>query len=229
MPKKKMTLKRKAADHPRQHIIAVHKVAATSERLDLLEKKVDKIRDFTARLAVEQSEKNSRRVESTIKVILFIAILGLLISTYLTWLHYKPEGRSFCSINERFDCDAVNKSRYSEIFGIPVSILGMLGYAAFIALSITLLSRHTFDHDWIKMKKINRTMMVLAAIAFIFTVYLSTIQAFVLKTWCVMCIVSGLIIIMILILTIIGNQYCLSCRKRMKLSGAYDENICKNC
>ena len=65
------------------------------------------------------------------KVIIVLSLLGLVIMTYLTYIHF-AKAKSFCDLSETVSCDVVTTSIYSEIFGIPVSILG-LGYFAFVA------------------------------------------------------------------------------------------------
>src|SRR3989344_4378223 len=65
-----------------------------------------------------------------------IAISGIAIMTYLVILHYSPDKGSFCDLGEGLSCGLVNKSRYSVVFGMPVSGLGLLYFvlALWIAL-----------------------------------------------------------------------------------------------
>lgn len=69
------------------------------------------------------------------------ATMGLLVSSYLGWQHLDSAVGSICSINETFDCDKVNRSVYSEIFGVPVAFLGSGFYAAVLAVSALGLSK----------------------------------------------------------------------------------------
>jgi protein-disulfide isomerase/uncharacterized membrane protein len=72
------------------------------------------------------------------KISLFvIAILGFLISIKLFLIYldvnYNPYAlASFCSINEIVDCDGVEKSMLSHIFGIPFACWGMFLYSVVI-------------------------------------------------------------------------------------------------
>lgn len=45
-----------------------------------------------------------------------------------------------CTINSLLDCGAVARSAYSHVFGVPVSLFGIMYYTAFLALVITMLS-----------------------------------------------------------------------------------------
>ena len=59
-----------------------------------------------------------------------VALAGLGIATYLTVVHYAG-GSPVCAISH--GCETVQKSRYAELAGVPVALLGMLGYVAILA------------------------------------------------------------------------------------------------
>ena len=52
--------------------------------------------------------------------------LGFGVSVYLTVQHHVAlaGGASVCNINDTFNCDLINTSEYSELFGIPIAIMG---------------------------------------------------------------------------------------------------------
>jgi protein-disulfide isomerase len=58
------------------------------------------------------------------------SVMGLMVAFYLAVQHLPSSGDSFCSVNETFNCDLVNRSRWSELGGIPISLLGAGFYAA---------------------------------------------------------------------------------------------------
>src|SRR3972149_850565 len=68
-------------------------------------------------------------------VIVLCALAGIGIMSYLTYIHYS-QSKSFCDISQEVSCDVVTTSIYSEIFGIPVSVLGLLFFAAVLFLVI---------------------------------------------------------------------------------------------
>jgi uncharacterized membrane protein len=59
-----------------------------------------------------------------------LALLGLAISAYLTYVHY-ADVQPFCTGIS--DCERVQTSDYAELAGIPVAVLGLVGYAAILA------------------------------------------------------------------------------------------------
>jgi len=62
-----------------------------------------------------------------------VAVVGLGIATYLTIVHYTG-GVSVCAIAH--GCETVQKSDYSKLAGVPVALLGMLGYVGILAALI---------------------------------------------------------------------------------------------
>jgi len=126
-------------------------------------------------------------------VVIALALIGVGISGY-SWLHNSNMASGeFCSIGGSFDCDVVNKGPYSRIFGIPVALVGVIGYA-FMALASYLKIRNPKDEQL--------TMFLgLAAIGGLgFSLYLTSIEAFVLKTWCMLCLSSQAVMFAIFVL-----------------------------
>ncbi len=65
------------------------------------------------------------------QVITALAIVGLLVSIYMT-IYKLTNNEAMCIGNG--GCPVVNASRYSEVNGIPVALIGVGGYAAILAL-----------------------------------------------------------------------------------------------
>ena len=59
-----------------------------------------------------------------------VALAGLGIAGYLTAVHYAG-GTPACAIAH--GCATVQQSRYAELAGVPVALLGLLGYAGVLA------------------------------------------------------------------------------------------------
>jgi uncharacterized membrane protein len=58
--------------------------------------------------------------------LIVLAAVGIALAGYLTYLHYSGTTPP-CSIKGN-PCSQVQKSRYSELAGIPVALIGLLGY-----------------------------------------------------------------------------------------------------
>ena len=59
-----------------------------------------------------------------------VAVAGLAIAAYLTIVHYAG-AEPVCAIAH--GCATVQKSSYSELAGVPVAALGLLGYVGILA------------------------------------------------------------------------------------------------
>ncbi|HLC57004.1 MAG TPA: vitamin K epoxide reductase family protein [Candidatus Nanoarchaeia archaeon] len=143
--------------------------------------------------------------QSIITILALLFLLGIATSAYLLKLHYSPGQSSFCNISPSLNCDAVNQSKYSlfpPIIGIPVAFLGLLNFLILL-LAVLLLQRgKTF---FIFKEKID--MLVLTEFLYyalfsnlFFALYLIYIEAFILNTFCILCLLLDAIIIISLML-----------------------------
>ena len=128
--------------------------------------------------------KNLKNYYKALSVINFLA---LLVSAYLTYLHFAPEASDVCNLSEKWNCEIVNKSIYSEIFGIPVSILGLIAYLAFFIFSLRGLRRD--QSKWLPY------FLFFVAGGTAFALYLTGIEAFVLRTFCLFCVTQQVLIL----------------------------------
>ena len=129
------------------------------------------------------------------KMLAALAAFGMAITAYLIYQHYKVSSDSFCNLSDFINCDIVNKSEYSEIFGIPVSALGFLAYAAFFIASLGMYRK------WFRP---TRTLLlgglIFSLFSLFFSLYLTAIEFFVLRTICLFCIAQQILILIITLL-----------------------------
>jgi len=118
------------------------------------------------------------------KVYIFVfgilILLGLADSVFLTWEHYTLTSIG-CPISPWINCLAVTSSKYSEILGIPLSLLGSIYY---IVLFFLLLKKETmFKHFF----------LLTSSFGVLFSFYLIYIQVFAIGLFCLYCLASALI------------------------------------
>jgi uncharacterized membrane protein len=112
--------------------------------------------------------------------IAFLAVAGIGVSAVELQHHYAKSKTDYCSFGESFNCDIVNRSVYSTVAGVPVALIGILGYATVLALATLY-----------RAKAETPGMLTLASVAGLgFALYLTYIEGFVLGTWCVLCLSS---------------------------------------
>lgn len=124
---------------------------------------------------------------------LALVIIGLLVSIYMT-IYKVTSNDSLCLGSG--DCSIVNASRYSEVNGIPVAVIGILGYAAMLAV-------HGFERRNSFFKE-NGTLLIfgMALTGFIFTVWLVYVEVALLKAICPFCVTSQVAMTLIFIIAV---------------------------
>src|SRR5436853_7137799 len=61
-------------------------------------------------------------------LIVILCLFGVLFSALAYAEHYNTKPAP-CDINEKWDCGIVNHSPYALVYGVPVALIGVLGYA----------------------------------------------------------------------------------------------------
>ena len=71
--------------------------------------------------------------------LLLTAQYGALLAVYLAFQHREAlaGGTSICNISALLNCDAVNTSRYAEIGGVPIALVGLAFYVAVAWLALS--------------------------------------------------------------------------------------------
>jgi uncharacterized membrane protein len=124
-----------------------------------------------------------------------LSALGFIDSVYLFVL--KMTNNPTLCIKGVGDCWSVNNSVYSEILGIPISALGALAYLAIVFL-IVLERRGGFWKNY-------SAMMVfgISLAGWIYSLYLTYLEIFVLRSICPFCVVSAVLMTLIFVLSIV--------------------------
>lgn len=131
---------------------------------------------------------------------LVLAFLGMIDSIYLAWVKYSGKYETCGPIG---NCESVNNSQYSEIFGIPIAVLGAGAYLLIILLLIVE-GRNSF---WAEYG--NVVVFGISLIGVIYSIYLTYIEVAILKAICPYCVVSAVILVVLFILSTIRLLYSL--------------------
>ena len=134
--------------------------------------------------------------------IALLALAGAVVSSVSLYHHYGASKSSFCDFGANFNCDMVNRSIYSVIFGIPVALIGVLGYGVLLILAT--LYRAKAEIPWV--------LLGASLLGLGFALYLTYVEAFILAVWCVLCLSS-----LALIATIAGLSSVLVARRGYKV------------
>jgi len=122
--------------------------------------------------------------------VLALALVGLGIAVYLTYVHYNHDAL-ICTTG---GCETVQQSEYSTIAGIPVALLGVGMFTAVGLLAISRLTGNKFVP--LDIATIISWLMVFAGI--MYYAYLTYIELFVLEAICQWCVASSVVTLAIL-------------------------------
>lgn len=118
-----------------------------------------------------------------------LSLAGLFISAYLYLYKLGKIGSLVCGTG---GCETVQLSPWSRVAGVEVALIGVLGYAGLLALSLAALQPGLAARRWPA-----TLLAVLAGVGVLFTGYLTYLELFVIHAICRWCVVSGFIILAI--------------------------------
>lgn len=122
--------------------------------------------------------------------ILILAFFGLADAIYLTQRELSG-APLLCDIQNLSGCNIVAASQYSQVFGIPLAAFGTLFYGIIFVLAA--LEIVIFD------RILRRLLQVSAFIGVLSSIYFTGLQMFVIGAFCIYCLASALITLLIFI------------------------------
>src|SRR3990167_4897511 len=129
------------------------------------------------------------------RILIFVlSLVGFGIMAYLTYIHY-ANAQSFCDISETVSCDVVTTSIYSEIFGFPISIMG-LGYFGLTGLLSIFYRKRAFY----------QLVFLLTLFVLIPSYYFTALEAFVIKAFCILCETSKILMLATLVISFVAMK-----------------------
>jgi uncharacterized membrane protein len=111
---------------------------------------------------------------------LALAGLGLALSIYLTIEHYSDAASLACPTGGAVDCEQVTTSAQSKFLGIPVAVLGVVFFAAMLALCLPAIWRRRDKRLW-------QARLAVAGVGLVFAIYLIFAEIFIVEALCLWC------------------------------------------
>lgn len=121
---------------------------------------------------------------------LALALAGAGVAGYLTWSKISGEGLICIGFQ---GCDIVNNSPYAELLGIPVAVWGLGAYLVLAALALPFWGNHASLQTWAVAFS-----FAIALGGWVFSMYLTAIEAFILHAWCSWCVTSAILTTLLL-------------------------------
>jgi uncharacterized membrane protein len=128
------------------------------------------------------------------QVIAVLSLVGFFVALYLWLYKIGVIGSLQCGAG---GCETVQTSRYADVFGIPVAFYGVAGYAVLVAVSLAGL-RSTL----VGARVVTLALAGLATAGFLFSVYLTYLELFVIHAICRWCVVSAVIMTAIWVVSV---------------------------
>lgn len=129
--------------------------------------------------------------------IFVLSLIGVGISLYLYLIHINAADSGICQVDAVFDCKTVDNSPYAITFGIPNSVLGMIGYGLMALGALWKMLEKKRDPG------IDLYLFLVTLGGLGFSLYLTGIEAFVIHAWCIFCLASQAVMLAIFTLTAI--------------------------
>ena len=117
-----------------------------------------------------------------------LALAGIGVATYLTIAHY-ADVAPICATGG--GCERVQNSDYAELAGVPVAMLGLLGYVAILAGLL------------VPGETARLAVAAMALVGAGFSAYLTYLELFVIDAICQWCVASAVIMSAIAVLAVV--------------------------
>lgn len=136
------------------------------------------------------------RPPATRMAIAVLALIGLLVATYLSMYKLGYLGVIQCTIG---GCEKVQSSRFADFLGLPVSLWGMGAYITLLVLAMLGIQPRFQRERWVAL-----ALFGVSGVGVAFSGYLTYLEAFVIHAWCQWCVISAILVTLIFLLSIPG-------------------------
>ncbi len=120
------------------------------------------------------------------KLILVLALAGLVVSVMASYVHYQlltdASYTSFCDVGDTMSCTQAYLSRYGSVAGVPVAVGGVMFFAVVLAI-VGLTGGKSREN-------VPGYVFALSTLALAFVLYLGWASYVVLKVFCILCAVT---------------------------------------
>lgn len=132
-----------------------------------------------------------------IKIIQLLSVVGIVIA-YFLYLYHEGSLIGVCTPSSWDDCGQVSGpgAPYASVGPIPVALIGMIGYIAIFGL--------TWLRDWLPLldEYVPELMLGMTGLAFLFSLWLTVLEIFVIHAVCRYCVISATIVTVMFVLSI---------------------------
>ncbi|MFW6098107.1 MAG: vitamin K epoxide reductase family protein [Chloroflexota bacterium] len=125
------------------------------------------------------------------KAIPLLAVAGLAVAGYLAYVETQAVAAVCGPVG---DCNAVQTSEYAYLFGIPIGVLGVIGY-------VVILAAWGWSH-WQRDPRAPLALLGVTIVGVLFSIYLTYLEPFVIGAVCAWCLTSAVIMALLLLASV---------------------------
>ncbi len=141
----------------------------------------------TIQTAPESAHTSAPQTRISLRLMgLVLIALGLIVTVYLSYVKLTDVPMA-CVAGGAFDCETVQNSAYSRVFGIPIAWLGLATYLL-LGLLLLLEDRLSFLQEYSVI-----IVFGIALFAFLYSVFLVYVQVAILQALCPWCLAHEII------------------------------------
>jgi uncharacterized membrane protein len=133
--------------------------------------------------------------------------IGLLVAGYLSYVEVTTV-EAACGVMG--DCNTVQQSPYAQVLGIPVGVIGIIGYVVILSLWMVNQQRQR--------RPVEAVLWMMALCGVVFSLYLTFVEIFVIGATCVWCLTSAVVMGILLWLTAPAGLDALYPQRRSAMS-----------
>lgn len=130
------------------------------------------------------------KFEKIWQILIILSVIGIILAVYLLYNFLTKPLVESCYINSIVNCDAVTKGSLSTLFGIPVPLIGLIGYIAIFLSAVLKKKRFVFGMSMFGM---------------VFCLYITFQEIFLLKVICPVCLACQIVMFLIFIFSLMFN------------------------
>ena len=128
-------------------------------------------------------------------LLLSLSLLGLFDSSYLWWVYASPSRPMVCLGT---GCDVVRASPFAYPAGIPMPVFGV---AMYLSLALLIFAEPLLSASLARWGRY--AVAGISGLGFLFSLYLTGVEAFVIHAWCAWCVVSALAVTLLFAIALV--------------------------
>jgi len=121
------------------------------------------------------------------RCLIILSVVGIGFASYLFYEYLSAQSFGICAMGPAFNCDAITKGSLSKVMGIPVPLVGLMGYIVILVSAV------------LKNKKLA---LFMGTFGMLFCLRISFLELFFVKIICPVCLLCQLDMVAIFALSL---------------------------